>query len=232
MAKEAVLGQERRFPPSIGVKCSIAECSVNNQGELLYRDRRWVPNSEELRTRIIETIHNSLLTGHPGREITYKMVARDFFWPGMADHIRRFIRNCDVCGRTKPWREGTQGLLKPLPIPDRLWKEISINFVEGLLESEGMTCLIVVTDRLGKGSIFVPLPDIKTETVVQGFLRNVVAYHWLPDAITSDRGSQFVSTLWKRLYEILKINRRLSTAFHPQTDGATERMNNVWETYI
>jgi transposase InsO family protein len=232
LATQAVLDQERRFPLSLGVKCSIAECSVNDEGQLLYRGRKWVPNEEPLRTRIIEEIHNSLLTGHPGREITYRMVARDFFWPGMSDNIRRFVRNCDVCGRTKPWREGAQGLLKPLPIPDQLWKEISIDFVEGLPNSDSMTCLMVVTDRLSKGSIFIPLPDTKTETVVQAFLRHVVAYHWLPNAITSDRGSQFVSMLWERLCEILKINRRLSTAFHPQTDGSTERMNSVWEAYI
>jgi transposase InsO family protein len=231
-ATQAVISQERRFPPSLGVKCSISECSINDRGELLYRGRRWVPNSENLRTRIISETHDSLLTGHPGREITYRIVARDFFWPGMSDSIRRYVRNCDVCGRTKPWREGAQGLLKPLPIPDRLWKEISMDFIEGLPNSEGMTCLMVVTDRLSKGLIFIPLPNIKTETVVRAFLRHVVAYHWLPDAITSDRGSQFVSLLWERLCEILKINRRLSTAFHPQTDGSTERMNSVWEAYI
>ena len=231
-ATQAVLGQERRFPLSLGVKCSIAECSINDQGELLYRGRRWVPNDENLRTRIISEVHGSLSAGHPGREITYKIVARDFFWPGMTDSIRRYVRNCDICGRTKPWREGTQGFLKPLPIPDQIWKEISMDFIEGLPTSDGMTCLMVVTDRLSKGSIFVPLPDIKTETVVRAFLRHVVAYHWLPNAITSNRGSQFVSVLWERLCEILKIHRRLSTAFHPQTDGATERMNSVWEAYI
>jgi transposase InsO family protein len=231
-ATQAVLDQERRFPPSLGVKCSIAECSINDQGELLYRGRKWVPSSENLRTRIIGEVHDSLSAGHPGREITYRIVARDFFWPGMSDNIRRYVRNCDVCGRTKPWREGTQGFLKPLPIPDRIWKEISMDFIDGLPISEGMTCLMVVTDRLSKGSIFIPLPDTKTETVARAFIRHVVAYHWLPDAITSDRGSQFVSVLWERLCEILKINRRLSTAFHPQTDGATERMNSVWEAYI
>ncbi|EFQ91148.1 hypothetical protein PTT_12096 [Pyrenophora teres f. teres 0-1] len=231
-ATQAVLEQERRFPLSLGVKCSISECAINGQGELLYRGRRWVPSDENLRTRIISEVHDSLSAGHPGREITYKMVARDFFWPGMSDNIRRYVRNCDVCGRTKPWREGTQGFLKPLPIPDQIWKEISMDFIEGLPTSEGMTCLMVVTDRLSKGSIFILLPDIKTETVVRAFLRHVVAYHWLPNAITSDRGSQFVSVLWERLCEILKINRRLSTAFHPQTDGATERMNSIWEVYI
>lgn len=95
----------------------------------------------------------------------------------MTDSIRRYVRNCDICGRTKLWREGTQGFLKLLPIPDQIWKEISMDFIEGLLTSDGMTCLMVVTNRLSKGSIFVPLPDIKTETVVRAFLRHVVAYH-------------------------------------------------------
>ena len=124
-----------------------------------------MPNSENLRTRIISEVHDSLSASHPGREITYKMIARDFFWPGMSDSIRRYVRNCDVCRRTKPWREGTQGFLKPLLIPDRIWKEISMDFIDGLPLSEGMTCLMVVTDRLSKGAIFILLPDTKTETV-------------------------------------------------------------------
>ena len=99
--------------------------------------------------------------------------------------------------------------------------------MEGLPESEGMTSLMVITDRLGKGAIFVPMPNTKTETVVRRFIERVVAYHWLPRAITSDRGSQFVSAMWTRLCEILKISRRLSTAYHPQTNGAIERMNSV-----
>ncbi|KAF7566197.1 hypothetical protein PtrM4_145170 [Pyrenophora tritici-repentis] len=160
------------------------------------------------------------------------MVARDFFWPGMSNDIRRYIRNCDTCGRTKPWRDGLQGLLKPLLVPEQIWKEISIDFIDGLLESDSKKSLMAVTDRLSKDVVFIPLANTETETVVQAFITYVVAYHWIPDAITSDRGTQFVSVFWRRLCEILRINRRISTAFHPQTDGATERMNSTWETYM
>ena len=80
-----------------------------------------------------------------------------------------------------------------------------MDFVEGLLESEGMTSLMVITNRLSKGAIFVPLLDTKTETIVRKFIKRIVAYHWLLDAITSNRGSQFVSALWTRLCELLKI---------------------------
>ena len=230
-AMKTIEEQGRRFPLNLGLKCSTEDCSVEGN-LLLYRGRRWVPDNEELRTLIISGAHDSLATGHPGRELTYKILARDYYWPGMTQTIRRYVRNCDTCGRSKSWREGKQGLLKPLPIPTQIWKEISIDFVEGLPESESMTSLMVVTDRLSKGTVFVPLPNTKTETVVQKFIERVVAYHWLPNAITSDRGSQFISALWTRLCELLKIKRRLSTAYHPQTDGATERMNSVWETYI
>jgi hypothetical protein len=121
------------------------------------------------------------------------MVAREFFWPGMSNDIQQNIRNWDTCGRTKLWRDGLQGLLKPLPIPEQIWKEISIDFIEGLPESQGKTNLMVVTDRLSKGVVFIPLADTETDTVVQAFITYVVAYHWIPEAITSDQGGQFVS---------------------------------------
>ena len=136
-----------------------------------------MPNHEPLRTSIIEQIHTSAITGHPGREITYKIIARDFFWPRMSNNIQRYIRNCDTCGRTKPWRDGLQGLLKPLPVPEQIWKEISIDFIDGLPNSQGKTSLMVVTDRLSKDVVFVPLANTETETVVQAFITFVVAYY-------------------------------------------------------
>ena len=231
-AKQAVLEGDRRFPSDLQLKVSIAECSIDDGMHLLYRDRRWVPCYEPLRTGIINGVHSPPVAGHPGRQITYQTVARDYFWPGMSNDIRRFIRNCNVCGRVKPWRDGLHGLLKPLPVPDRIWKEISMDFITDLPESEGCTNLMVVTDRLSKDIVLIALPNLDVETVAWAFIKHVVAHHWLPKAIVSDRGSQFVSGLWKRLCEILGIRRRLSTAFHPQTDGSTERMNAVVEAYL
>jgi hypothetical protein len=231
-ARQAVLNGARRFPSDLHLKVSIAECHIDTNSCLMYRDRKWVPNSEPLRTRLIDGVHAPAVAGHPGRLITYQAIARNYFWPGISNDIRRFIRNCAVCGRTKPWRDGLQGLLKPLPIPDQIWKEISMDFVTGLPESDGCSNLMVVTDRMSKDVVLVALPNIETETVVWAFIKHVVAYHWLPDAIVSDRGSQFLSGLWKRLCEVLGITRRLSTAFHPPTDGATERMNSTVEAYL
>ena len=231
-AKTAISNEERKFPPDLNLKISLAECSIDEIGRLLYRKRKWVPNNDSLRSKIIAEVHNSPVTGHPGREATYHILAREFFWPGMSPDIRRFVQNCDVCGRTKPWREMKRGLLRPLPLPDRIWKEISMDFITDLPPSDGARNLMVVTDRLSKDVILIPLPDLETSTVVKAFIRYVVSYHWVPEAIVSDRGAQFLSAFWEAMCGELGIRRRLSTAFHPQTDGSTERMNAVVEAYL
>ena len=101
-------------------------------------------------------------------------------------------------------------------------------------DSSGATVLLVITDRFSKGTILVPIPPghWDAEGFAQLFLERYIPYHWLPRAITSDRGVQFVNKFWSRLCELLRIERRLSTAYHPETDGATERRNQEIETFL
>ncbi|KAG9184899.1 hypothetical protein G6011_06845, partial [Alternaria panax] len=231
-AWKAVRDGERKFPTALDLKLSISECRLDDSGNLLYRDRKWVPDSEPLRTGIIHKMHSSRALGHPGRNLTYQAVAREYFWPLLSNSVRQYVRNCSVCGRVKPWRDGLQGLLRPLPIPERIWKEVSMDFITGLPESEGCTNLMVVTDRLSKDVVLMGLADITTESVAKAYMNHVVAYHWLPDYITSDRGSQFVSHMWARLCELMSIERRLSSGYHPETDGSTERMNATVQAYL
>ena len=229
---DAVQGGKPRFPSSLGVKISISECSLNPKNELLFRGRRWVPNSEPLRTRILQGTHDSVLTGHPGREMMSALLARQFFWPGVSADVRRFVRNCNLCSANKVWRDRKQGLLKPLPIPQRVWRHISIDFIEKLPLSDGRENIMVITDRLSKGVILEGLEDLEADTVAKTFIRCFYPHHGLPDGIVSDRGSVFVGHLWKRMCQMLKITRHLSTAFHPETDGSTERANAEVEAYI
>jgi transposase InsO family protein len=231
-AWKAVKDGERKFPTVLDLKLSIAECCLDESGNLLYRDRKWVPESEPLRTGIIHAIHASRVLGHPGRNLTYQAVAREYFWPSMSKSVRQYVRNCSVCGRVKPWRDGLQGLLRPLPIPERIWKEVSIDFMIDLPESDGCTNLMVVTDRLSKDVVLVGLGDITTDSVAKAYINHVVAYHWLPDYITSDRGPQFVSHMWTKLCELTGVERRLSSGYHPETDGSTERMNATVQAYL
>jgi transposase InsO family protein len=230
--KDAVRQGLPRFPKELGVKISISECQVNDTDQLTFRGRIWVPNYEPVRTRILQEAHDSTLTGHPGKNTLYGIVSQRFYWPSLSEDTRRFTRNCDLCRSSMIWRERRQGLLKPLPIPDRKWQEISMDFIVDLPLSDGCTNLLVITDRLGKGCILTPMATITTSATAETFLCYFVAYHGLPRAIVSDRGSQFVGRFWKRLCQLLRINRRLSTAFHPETDGSTERKNQDVELYI
>ena len=228
----AVRERKRSFPPELGVRVSIADCTLDDEDNLRYRDRLWVPDAEPLRTRLVQTSHDSYLTGHPGREGLLGILRRKYFWPGMDECARRFTRNCYSCGGQTVWRDRKKGLLRPLPIPEQQWQELSIDYITDLPKSNGYTNILVVTDRLGKGVIFAPCKDLSASTLADTFIREVIRHHALPRAITSDRGSQIVKGLWKQVCKRLDIEQRISTAYHPETDGATERANQVLEEYL
>lgn len=234
LIRRAVMEGERQFPAKWGLPISISECSIDEGRRLCWRDRIWIPHHEPLRTKIIQNTHDSSLTGHPGRDLTKVLIGRSFTWPGLSQDVRQFLKNCDVCGRTAVWREKRKGLLKPLPIPDRMWSELSVDFVTGVPPSgpTSATNIMVITDRLFKNVIYEPMASITTESVAEAMLTCLIRHHGPPRSIVSDRGPQFVGMVWKRICELLKIQRRLSTAFHPETDGSTERANQVMEQYL
>jgi hypothetical protein len=173
-----------------------------------------------------------MLSGHPGHNGTNVIVGRSYFWPRFSDDVRRFVQNCDNCGANTIWRDRRQGLLKPLPIPSRKWRDISMDFIDSLPSANGYKNLMVIVDRLTKGVILIPLKDLLAETVARKFIKYFVSRHGFPHSIVSDRGTQFISEIWGYVCRSMKIERRLSTAFHPQTDGQTERMNAVVEDYL
>lgn len=224
----------RKVDGETDTKTSLSECHLDERGLLCFRNRVWIPQSEPLQTGIIQQIHDSHITGHPGRDATYSILSRRFFWPGAAKEVRRFLKNCNVCGRSTIWRDTKHGLLKPLPIPQRIWAEISMDFVTGLppAKDTNATNCLVVTDRLTKSVILVGMELITADAVADVFLKHFYMHHGVPIAITSDRGSQFVSAFWRIVCKKLKIRRRLSTAFHPQSDGATERANQEVERIL
>lgn len=230
--RQAVNDDLARFPRDLRTRISISECRVDEQNRLKFRDRLWVPDYEPLRTRLMQSTHDSILTGHPGKNALYAILARRFFWPSISDDVKRFARNCDKCGANNIWRSRRQGLLKPLPLPERKWREIAIDFVDKLPLSDGNRHMMVIVDRLGKGVIPIPCENLEAETAARNLIKYFVGYHGIPTAITSDRGSQFVGDLWAHLCRMMGIRQRLSTAVHPQTDGQTERMNAVIQEFL
>lgn len=233
-ACDAVHAGERRFKPELELKVQIAECDFDARGALRFRRRVWVPKWEPLQTALIQRTHDSHITGHPGRESTLAILSRSFFWPGASAMVRQFCKNCDICGRSKVWRERRKGLLLPLPIPDRFWQELSIDFMTELpaRKKGDPRYMMVITDRLGKDPVLEPMSTMAAEQCAERFINCHYRFHGFPRSIVSDRGSNWVGDFWKHLCKLASIKQRLSTAFHPQTDGSTERMNQEVLAYL
>jgi transposase InsO family protein len=176
--------------------------------------------------KLLQEVHDKPTTGHPGIGKTLRLMKQRYYWPSMEKTVKQYISNCHVCQRTKPPRDTYNGLLQPLPIPQRPWKDISLDFVTGLPLCEGNNAILVVACRLTKQRHYIPCfagnEGTTTEATAQLLLQHVWKHHGLPDTIISDRGPQFVALVWKGLCRALKIQTRLSTAFHPETDGQTE----------
>src|ERR1700710_88853 len=151
----------------------------------------------------------------------------------MRETIKQYVKNCDTCQRTKVVRHAPYGLLQPNEAPDRPWKSIAMDFITDLPESGGYDAILVVIDQLTKMSHFIPCrKDTNAREFASIFLKEIFRLHGLPQDIITDRGSIFTSDLCKEMMEKLGIERRLSTAFHPQTDGQTERTKGILEQYL
>lgn len=205
-------------------------------GVLYYRDLIFVPEAEDLRERIVQTIHEQPTVGHPGIQRTLSTIRRSYYWPEMKKMVERCVNNCNTCRRAKAPRDQYNGKLQPLPVPDQPWEDIAMDFVTGLPESNGCDAIFVVIDRLTKMRHYIACKageqGTSAEQTAQMFLKHVWKHHGLPRSIVSDRGPQFVSGFWQALCQILQIKAKLSTAFHPETDGQTEAANKEMERYL
>lgn len=161
---EALSNNKTFFPTHLQLKNSIGECKLDNRRALCFRDRLWILNWEPLQTALIQRTHDSHITGHPGRDSTFAILLRQFYWLGMSSMVRKFCRNCDVCDRAHLWISKRQGLLLPLPIPDRFHSELSIDFMTDLPAKErDPRYLMVITDRLLKSVTLETMASIKAE---------------------------------------------------------------------
>ena len=218
-------------------KAGVRELCGNEwkiEGELVLKERKvYMPKDEELRAEVIRLHHDVLAARHGGRWKTVELVTRNYWWPGVTRDVGKYVEGCDLCQRMKNRTEELVGKLKLSEVPQKMWTHLTVDFITKLLIVAEKDAILVVCDRLSKMTHFVATTE---GTSVEGLARllqnNVWKLHGLPESVVSDRGPQFAAELTKELNRILGIKTKLSTAFHSQIDGQTERMNQELEQYF
>jgi RNase H-like domain found in reverse transcriptase/Integrase zinc binding domain/Chromo (CHRromatin Organisation MOdifier) domain len=217
-------------------KLSVSEVKggLSVRDGVVYKDQRVVvPANVPLKTRILQSYHDHPLAGHVGSEKTTELVKRDFYWPKMDEEIKLYVTTCHSCQKNKPSHQLPVGLLKPLEIPNRQWSHVSMDFIGPLPKSNGYNAIAVVVDKLTKlVHLIATTTTVTAKEVALLFYDNVVRLHGVPEAIITDRDTRFTSLLWKELMKLMSIQQRMSSAFHPQSDGQTERTNRTLETML
>ena len=204
-------------------------------GLLLRLGKLYMPDSPltpkmPLRTALIREAHDQPLMGHPGRAKLRQLLQSRYYWPNQGKDIDRYRDNCHTCRRSHVPRDKKPGFLHPLPIPERPWQHITVDFKKCPESRNGHNMVVIFVDRLSKRPITIPVRDtITARELAPLFLGNVVRHVGIPDSIVSDRGPQFVSNFWDEFCARIGTKLKLSTANHPQTDGQTEIINQYFD---
>ena len=204
-----------------------------DDGVLWFRGKIYVPWNVDLRRRVVSLCHDTKVAGYPECWKTLELVSRNYWWPQMSRYIGQYISICDLCIRTKPIRQAPVGKLHPLQILDSRWDTLSVDFVVELPLSSRHDAVMTVVDSVSKRAHFIPTHTMVTaEGAARLFLYQVWKLHSLPKYIISDRGPQFIARFTQELYRLLGIKLASFTAWHPQTDGQTERVNQELDQYL
>ncbi|CAI5460568.1 unnamed protein product [Closterium sp. Yama58-4] len=207
------------------------------QGSVYIRKgtaRIWVPAYRPLRQLLLSEAHDVVSAGHFGADKTVKTLSRTYYWPGLAADVEDYIRSCDTCQRTKSSRQRKAGLLQPIPPPDRPWQVVTMDFIMALPRTvRGHDAIFVVVDKFSRAAHFIPTHgQVTAEEAATLFVDNVVRLHGVPDSIISDRDPRFTSKFWKQLFALFGTRLAMSSAYHPETDGQTERVNQTLEQIL
>ncbi|KAL3686374.1 hypothetical protein R1sor_008948 [Riccia sorocarpa] len=202
-------------------------------GLLRFKQSRIYVGHGKLRVMLLKEAHDVPLAGHKEAKGTLAKLAKQYFWPGMREDVDHFVKTCVVCQGNRVLYQKAQGLLRPLPIPSKPFESISMDFITSLPGSGGFDTVLVMVDRFSKLARFIP--TVGTVTAFQTariFLDGWWRTYGFPRSIVSDRDPKFTSAFWKHLFRRLGTKLTFSTAFHPQTDGQTEKVNSVLNQYL
>jgi hypothetical protein len=199
-------------------------------GLVMRGARVFVPAGSAVLPVVLELAHS---TGHEGTQKTLQRLRQEFVVEHDRRLVREFVRSCLVCQRNKIDHLHPAGLLQPLDVPSQIWADIALDFVEGLPRVHGKSVILTVVDRFSKQAHFLALSHPYTAaTVAKAFFEGVVRLHGFPSSIVSDRDPVFTGHVWKDLFKLAGVKLRMSTAFHPQTDGQSEVVNRTITMYL
>jgi hypothetical protein len=193
-----------------------------------------IPKDHKLRKRIMDEAHLSKFSIHPGSTKMYQNLKQSFWWTRMRREIAKYVSECDICQRVKASHLKTAGTLQPLTIPSWKWDNISMDFIVGLPNTSlRHNSVWVIVDRLTKTTHFLPVhTTYLAKRYAEIYLDQIVRLHGIPKTIISDHGTLFVARFWEQLQSALGTKLIRSSAYHPQTDGQTERVNPVLEDML
>jgi len=204
-------------------------------GEFWYKGEQLaVPAGVEIRRKCIDLVHSPVYCGHLGGNRTYEAARQLFWWVGMKEDALAFVTQCGLCQRNKHPTTEPFGFLQPLCVPDFRWDSVSMDFIVQLpMTKNGKDAILVFVDRLSK-MVHFPATNttITAEDTARLFRHEVFRLHGMPRKIISDRDTRFMSAFWQEVCRLLSIQQGLSTAYHPQTDGQTERTNRILEVML
>ena len=188
-----------------------------------------VPDVGKLKEELLYEFHDAPSAGHPGPERTLELIARHYWWPGMMLDVHAYVRSCASCQKCKSSNR-RRAPLEPLPIPVRKWESVSMDFVTCLPKVGRIDAILVVVDRLTKFVVLIPTTaHVTAKKAAELFVNRVVCRVGLPADVVSDRDPRFTAAFYKSVMLQMGTRQAMSTAYHPQTDGQTERMNRLVE---
>jgi hypothetical protein len=195
-------------------------------GLLLWQERLVVPTEGTLRAQLLNEVHAQVSTAHPGISKTKLLVAQNYWWKGLSSDVSDYVHSCRACRKATVPRDRTPGYLHSLPIPDRPWQHVSMDYKSFPAAKDGLDNLFVVVDRFCKQAVSIPCSkSANARDMARMYIERIYCRYGAPQTIVSDRGPQFISSFWNEFTRILGVKLKLSTAYHPQTDGQTEIVN-------
>ncbi|GJW10660.1 hypothetical protein Tco_1576487 [Tanacetum coccineum] len=203
-------------------------------GTLCLDNRSWLPYYGDTRSLIMHESHNSKYSIHPGSDKMYHDLKMLYWWPNMKADITTYVSKCLTCAKVKAEHQRPSGLLVQPDIPEWKWEKITMDFITKLPKTAaGFDSIWVIVDRLTKSAHFLPMKETdSTEKLARLYMKEIVTRHGIPMSIISYHNSHFISRVWQSLHKALGTQLNLSTTYHPQTDGQSERTIQTLEDML